>query len=133
MSGHLEIDIVTPLKNFIHGEKALEVRVPTIDGEIQILPGHTELLSILGPGVLAFTFDGRERKFSISYGFAEIKKDKVLILAETCEEPSDIDLNRAKLAQKKAQDSLSGALTPEDFKKYQFKVQRALVRQSIAE
>ena len=80
---------------------------------------------------MTFTKDGRERKFSISYGFAEIRNNKVLVLADTVEESSEIDKARAQAAQKRAEQALMGTLSDSDFKKQQLKLERAIVRQRI--
>ena len=128
----IHIDIVTPSKKILEGAETTEVRIPTESGQITVLPGHTELLTILGTGKLSFPQDGTERRFAVSYGFAEIRNDRILVLAETAEESKDIDLERAKRAQKKAQGELENVLNDDHFKKYQFKLQRALVRQEIA-
>ncbi len=125
----IEVDIVTPTRKLIEGAKVASLRMPGAKGEMVILPGHTEMLTLLSTGVLSLTQDGTERKFAISYGFAEVRNDKVIVLAETAEEGKDIDVNRAKKAQKEAEEVLSAVLTREDFRKYEMKVQRALVRQ----
>ena len=76
--------------------------------------------------------DGTERKFAISYGFAEIRHDKIIVLAETAEESTDIDKERASRAKKKAEELLTGVLTKEDFVKQERKLQRAIIRQQIS-
>ena len=128
----IEVDIVTPTRKLVEGAKVSSLKIPAKRGEIQIFPGHTDLMSVLGTGPLSFVEDGRERKFAVSYGFLEVRHDKVLVLAETAEEATDIDLNRAKNAQKKAQDALTGVLTEDTFQKHQLKLQRSLVRQQVA-
>ncbi len=144
----IEVDIVTPTRKLVEGARTTALRMPGAKGELLVLPGHTDMLTMLGTGVLSLVLDGTERKFAVSYGFAEIRKDKVLVLAETCEEGKDIDVARAKKAQKAAQDVLSGALdirqgagpgqadnvlTREHFRKYELKVQRSIVRQQAGE
>lgn len=128
----ITVDIVTPTKKVVEGVHVPEVKVTTSVGEIQVLPGHTELLAILGTGPLSYTVDGEEKKYAVSYGFVEVRKDKVLILAETCESATEIDRARAQTAQKRAEEALASALSEEDFKKYQLKLQRAIIRQQIA-
>lgn len=127
----IQLDIVIPTKKIIEATGVTDVRLPAVKGEIGILPGHTELLTILTAGVLAFKHDGRERKFAVSHGFAQLRKDKIIVLAETCEESTDIDIARAKVAQKKAEETLTGSLTEENFRKYQLKLQRAVIRQQV--
>lgn len=128
----IEIDIVTPSRKIVEGVKTLTVKLPAAKGEIEVLPGHTELLTMLTAGTVSFVQDGRERKFAMSYGFAEVRKDKILVLGETVEESKEIDRQRAIEAQQKAQERLSGALTQEEFRKHKAKLQRAIVRQNVA-
>ena len=128
----LKIDIVTPTRKLVDGAPADSVKLPGAKGELQVLDGHTDLLTLLSTGPLVFVKDGKERKFSVSYGFAEIRNNKVLILADTVEESKDIDKARAQAAQKRAEQALMGTLSESDFKKQQLNLGRALVRQHIS-
>ena len=129
----ITVDIVTPTKKLVEGAKTDSVKVPGYKGELQILPGHRELLTLLSTGVLSFVQDGRERKFAVSYGFAEVKHNRVLILAETAEEGTQVDKVRAESARKRAEEKLvQGVLDEHDFQKQQLKLQRAIVRQSAS-
>lgn len=125
----IEVDIVTPHKQFIRGAQVNALKLPAAKGEIMVLPGHTEMITLLGTGILSFAQDGAEKKFAISYGYAEISNDRVLVMAETCELANQIDLERAQKAQNRAEAALSGLLTREEFVKYERKLQRALIRQ----
>lgn len=127
----LKIDIVTPTRKLVDGVSADSVKLPSSKGELQILEGHTELLTLLKTGPLTFVKDGKERKFSVTYGFAEIRNNKVLVLADTVEEATDIDKARAQAAQKRAEQALMGTLSESDFKKQQLKLERAIIRQHI--
>ncbi|MBI1862239.1 MAG: ATP synthase F1 subunit epsilon [Deltaproteobacteria bacterium] len=129
----ITVDVVTPTRRLVDGVKVDALKVPAYRGELTILPGHTELLTLLNTGVMSFTQDGRERKFAVSFGFLDVRGDKAIVLAETCEEASDIDADRAKAAQKKAEEALAAALTDDKFKKYQLKLQRAVIRQHLSE
>jgi F-type H+-transporting ATPase subunit epsilon len=128
----LTVDIATPTKKVADGVKVDWVKVPGARGELQILPGHADLLTILGTGPLTFMQDGKERKFAVSYGFAEVRKNKVIVLAETIEEAHEIDKSRVTTAKKKSEEALSAVLTREEFRKHQAKLQRAIVRQHIS-
>src|SRR5688500_15535082 len=107
----IEVDIVTPTRKLVEGAKATSVKLPTVKGQAEILPGHTEMVTLLETGELSVVSDGKERKFAVSYGFAEVRKDKVLVLAETVEEAKEINLERAKTAQQKAQEALNATLS----------------------
>lgn len=129
----IRLDIVTPTKKLVEGAKADWVKIPGHRGELEILPGHRELLTLLSTGPLTFVLDGRERKFAISYGFAEVRNNRVLVMAETAEEATAVDKLRAQAAKKRAEEKLvQGVLNEHEFKKQQMKLQRAIVRQTIS-
>lgn len=128
----MTIDIVTPTKRLVEGALAESVILPGTRGQLQVLPGHADMLAMLGTGVLKLITDGGTRTFAISYGFADISKGKVTVLAETAEEANEIDKSRAVAAQKKAEEALAHTLTDENLKKYQLKLQRAVVRQQVS-
>jgi F-type H+-transporting ATPase subunit epsilon len=127
----IEVDIVTPSRRILEGVKVEKVTLPTESGAITVLPGHTELVTLLSTGVLSFPGGGDERQFVVSYGFAIVRKNKVIVLAETCESAGEVDAARAKNAQKKAEQALSGVLSEQDTRTYQMKLKRAIVRQQI--
>jgi F-type H+-transporting ATPase subunit epsilon len=70
----------------------------------------------------------------ISWGYLEVSKDHVTVLAETAEAAEGIDIARAQLAQKKAEETLSkGDLEQHQFQKYQLKLERAMIRVQAAQ
>ena len=75
-----EVDIVTPAKRLVDGAKSGSVKLPAVNGQLEILPGHTELLTLLTAGEISFHEDGQLKQFTVSHGFAEIRQDRVLIL-----------------------------------------------------
>lgn len=129
----IQVDIVTPSRRILESVEVPSVTLPTESGTITVLPGHAELVTVLATGVLSFAGgEAQERKFVVSYGFAIVRKNKVIVLAETCEESTDVDIARAKNAQKKAEQALNAPLDEVQMRKYQSKLQRAIVRQQIA-
>lgn len=129
----ITVDIVTPTKKLAEKVKAEWVKIPGYKGELEILPGHRELLTLLSTGVLTLSEANKERKFAISYGFAEIRHDRVLVMAETAEESTAIDKARAAQAKKRAEEKLGqGVMDEHEFKKHQMKLQRAILRQTIS-
>jgi F-type H+-transporting ATPase subunit epsilon len=74
-------------------------------GELVILPGHAQMVSELGVGVLALDAEEKEVLF-VSGGYLDIQSDKVVILADVVERPQDIDVDRAKKAADRAQHRL---------------------------
>lgn len=129
----ITVDIVTPSRKLLVGEVADAVTLPTATGEIMVLPGHTELVTILDAGGVYLQRGNEQRKFAVSYGFGVVRDNKVTILAETCEQAHEIDRERAEMAEKKALEYLLE--TPEEaiLEKYQLKLKRSRVRQQLSQ
>ena len=68
-----------------------EVILPSTDGEIGILPGHTPLLALLGIGQIRYRTGGTTQRLVISWGFAEVLPDRVIVLAERGILPTEVD------------------------------------------
>ncbi len=107
MAEYIKLEVVTPEKNVIE-ENAQIVMAPGSEGEFGVLSGHTPFLSTLKTGMLRYTDEsGNEKAVFISGGFAETLPDKVTILAESAERRSGIDVDRAGIALKRAEDRLA--------------------------
>jgi len=102
----IKFEIATP-ERVVLKDEILQVTVPTIEGDITILPKHSPLVSILKPGVLELKkIDGSLEIISVSGGFVEVLLNKTIILADTAERAEEIDLERAEEARKRAEESL---------------------------
>lgn len=98
----IKFEIVTP-ERVVLKEEITQITVPTKDGEITVLPDHIPLVSSLMPGVVHVKKkDGQEEVMSISGGFLEVLKDKVVILADTAERAEELDLDKVEEAHKRA-------------------------------
>lgn len=99
----IKFEIATPEKVLMK-EEVLSVSVPTTSGELTILPDHIPLISILKSGVLEIhLLDGGISLMSVSGGFLEVLKNKIVILADTAEKAEDLDEQRIKEAKEKAE------------------------------
>ena len=130
-----ELSIVTPVRNLLAKMEVEEVFVPAYRGELNILPGHSPLVSTLREGVLKYRLKEDEKKTTlvISWGYVEVTSRGVSVLAETAELKEEIDLQRAEKALEKANGFLNGETTsPEDIKKYHCKRRRAEARITVA-
>jgi F-type H+-transporting ATPase subunit epsilon len=128
----LHLEIVTPEKRAFTGDVD-EVIVPGSEGELGILPHHAPLISTLGHGVLRLKRGGQEEEFAIFGGFLQVRPDRVVVLAETADLASDIDLERAERARREAERVLEGAREPADLEIARSALQRALIRIRLAE
>ena len=100
----LTLEIVTP-SALVYSDTIDTVVVPTVSGEIGILPGHIPLLSQVSQGELRVTKGGQTTALAVAGGFAQISGDKVSVLAESAIEHDKIDENAvAEAAMKRAED-----------------------------
>ena len=72
-----------------------EVVLPGSDGELGILPGHTPMLALLKIGQLRYRNGTSIHRMVISWGFAEVLADRVIVLGENARLPEEIDANAA--------------------------------------
>lgn len=102
----IRFEIVTP-ERIVFKEMVKQVSVPTTSGEITILPAHMPLVSNLKSGVVEFVTASGERNIaSVSGGFIEVLRNKVVLLADTAERADEIDEAKAERARQKAIKSL---------------------------
>src|SRR2546423_14653066 len=87
------LEIVTPERLAYSGEVD-SVQVPGSEGEMGIPPHHAPLVSMLGIGELVIRTGGAEELFAIAGGFVQVRPDKVVVMAETADMASAIDLQR---------------------------------------
>lgn len=114
MAQTIHLEIVTPERKMLEADVD-RVEVPGLDGELGILPGHTELLSQLKPaGLLTYHIGEEKHQIAISAGFVEVDPQHVTILADRAARPEDIDLTRALAMKEQAESLLQKSLTDPD-------------------
>jgi F-type H+-transporting ATPase subunit epsilon len=132
MAERLTLELATPTRMVI-AETVDEVVVPGSEGYFGVLPGHAPLLATLGIGELTYRIGRDERHVAVAGGFAEVRNDKVIVLADTAELPQDIDRGRAERARDRAEQRLSGRSQDEtDYARAGAALARALTRIQVA-
>jgi F-type H+-transporting ATPase subunit epsilon len=135
MAEKIHLSVVTPERKVIDMDVD-RVEVPGLDGELGILPGHTELISQLKPAGLLTYHTGEEKsEISISDGFVEVSRDRVEVLADRAERPEDIDLSRALEIKERAERQIQKAMTDPDIDiaRATADLERALIDVQLAE
>lgn len=128
----IHLEVVTPDRQVVH-ETVDAVTVPGKRGYLGILPGHSPLISELAPGEIVYTTEGSERCLAVSWGFAEVLPNRVIVLAQTAELAEEIDLGRAEKALSRAEDRLKKTDDPSiDSQRAQEAYQKALARLQCA-
>ena len=94
----LTLEIVTPEAR-VYSDTIDTVVIPTVEGEVGILPGHIPLLTQVEDGELRVTKGGVTESLAISGGFAEVEGDCVRVLAEHA-------ISEEKIDEKAVEDAL---------------------------
>lgn len=131
---YFTVDIYTPNKVIAKGVPADSLHIPTVRGEIQILPEHTHLITKLDTGVLSCHQGKTDREFLMTTGIVKVLGKEVTILAQVAEPADYINSERAQKALEKSQSMLNGTETLSDFdiEKYRKKFIRANTRINLA-
>jgi len=127
----IQLVIVTPDKQLFSGTVD-KVTVPSIQGYLGILPGHAPLLAELGIGNVSYQIGDQSQLIFCSWGFVEVLPDRVVVLAQTAEAASDIDINRAEQARQRAEKRLGSKDPHLDFARAELALLRAIARLEIA-
>ncbi|MGY1592574.1 F0F1 ATP synthase subunit epsilon [Geodermatophilus sp. SYSU D00708] len=102
----LQVELVA-VERLIWSGEANMVIARTTEGELGVLPGHAPLLGQLAEGgvVTIRTSQGEDLVVAAHGGFLSVTDRGVSILAETAEISSEIDVERAREALRRAQDA----------------------------
>ena len=129
----LTLEIVTP-ERLAYSDTVDSVVLPGSEGELGVLPHHAPLVSTLGVGELRIRKDGVEDSFAIVGGFLQVRPDQVVVMAETADMASEIDLEKAQEARREAERALeSGYSEGVDLSIARAALQQALLRIRVAE
>ena len=129
---YFKLQVIAPDRVFLE-EDADMVELTTTEGEIGVLKDHIPLTAIVAPGILRIKKDGQQKEAALLEGFVEILPDKVVILAESCEWPEEIDINRANEARIRAERRLKSADAEMNEARAELALRRSLVRLALAE
>jgi F-type H+-transporting ATPase subunit epsilon len=91
----LTLEVATPLGMALSVQTDL-VQVPSVEGELGVLPGHVPLLAALKPGILSYRKDGQPIRLAVGAGYVEVTADRVRLIAEFCLERGQVDVDAAQ-------------------------------------
>ena len=98
----LTVEVLTPQTQIYSGE-ADEILVPTVSGQLGILPGHVALLTKIEPGELEIKNGGKSVYVAIMGGYLEVSKDKVNVLGDYAIRAENIEVIKVEQAKAKAE------------------------------
>jgi F-type H+-transporting ATPase subunit epsilon len=105
-----------------------EVILPAYDGEIGVLPGHTPLLAMLKVGIMRYRSGGKTSSLVLTWGFAEVLPDRVIVMAETARLPAEIDPAAAEQARREAEKEMADLSSHDP----EFAIVEARLEESVA-
>lgn len=110
----LKFKIVTPEK-VIYENEIFQVSIPTMNGEVTILPNHIPLVSVLKAGELKIKDKDGEHNMAVSGGFLEVRgNNEIVILADHAERVADIDITKAEEAKQRAEEQMKNIQNVQD-------------------
>jgi F-type H+-transporting ATPase subunit epsilon len=128
----LLLEVVTPDRLVLSTEADVVV-CPGVEGQFGVLSGHIPFLSALDIGEMYYKVGGKTQYLAVSGGFAEVTGAKVTIVAESAEMGHEIDVERARRAQERAEKRIAVGKTADvDWVRAEAALRRSMVRSRVA-
>ncbi|NPV26697.1 MAG: F0F1 ATP synthase subunit epsilon [Firmicutes bacterium] len=128
----LKLEVITP-ERIVYSSDIDFVVVPAVEGELGVLKNHAPLVAGLQIGVLRLHRGGLTRHIALGGGFLEVTDNRAIVLAESAELGTDIDVSRALAAKERAEARLAARSPEINEARAQASLQRALARLKAAE
>ena len=86
----LHLKVATPRRLLVEADVEA-VFLPTLEGQIGVLPGHRPLFVGIGTGRLIYRERGDEGSFAVRGGYAQVQPEKVVVMTEVGEDDESGD------------------------------------------
>lgn len=118
-------------------EDVYEVLLPTLDGQIGVMPGHMPLISVATSGVVSVRHKSGERDdlmdhFAISGGAIEVENNNLRLLVDEADHADEINEQEAQKAYELAQKLKREAKDQVSLEHAQSLIDRQAVRLQVA-
>ena len=127
MAVSMQVDIVSAEGEIFSG-KAEMLFAQAADGEVGIMPHHTQFLSQLRPGTVRVVSGDEEDHFYVSGGIIEIQPSVVTILGDTAVRADDLDEAQALEAKQRAEEAMDNAKSETDIARAQVELAEAVAQ-----
>lgn len=128
-----KLSVVTPEKVVLERE-VRSIVAPGSEGYLGVLTDHAPLITALVPGNLTVVEqDHKKAEYCIAGGFLEVSGNIATVLADSIENPADIDIDRARDSERRARERLTRRNDPQiDTARAEASLARSLNRQKSA-
>ena len=130
MADTLRLEIVTPAGT-VYSEDVEMVTLPSIAGQMGILPRHVPLIAQMVPGEMIVRKDGRDAFVATGEGLIEVTGNRVAILTDLAIAADRIDEAKAEEARQRAEARLHEKLSDEELAAVNASLTRSLVQLRI--
>jgi F-type H+-transporting ATPase subunit epsilon len=113
MAKTLKLQIITPDAT-VYDEDVEIVMLPSVGGQIGILPQHVRLMTVTVRGEMIVRKDGRAHFLAVGEGLVDVSGDRVSILTDMAIAVESIDEARAEEARQRAAAQLRDKLSAEE-------------------
>lgn len=127
----LTVNVLTPQAQIFSGE-ADEVLVPSITGELGVLPNHVNMLTQINPGELQIKTGGKTQSIAIMGGYIEVNNNTVNILGDYAIRAENIEVAKAEQAKVKAEKAKQEKVSIEDLAIIEADLRRSLLELKVA-
>jgi F-type H+-transporting ATPase subunit epsilon len=127
MAETLRLEIVTP-EAIAYSEDVEMVTLPSVEGELGILPGHVGLMTQLEPGQFVVRRGGRDEFLAVGEGLVEVTGKRVAILTDMAIAADKIDEARVEEARRRAEARLKEKISAEEIASTNASLARSLAQ-----
>ena len=128
---YFDLEIITPDRVFWKGQASM-LELNTTEGQVGIYKKHIPMTMIIAPGIMTIHLEGENKEAAVHAGFVEILPDKISVMAEIAEWPDEIDANRAREAEQRAERRLQARDPRIDLSRAEIALKKAIVRLELA-
>ncbi len=107
MSEKFKVEVITPDQTILQSD-AIEVTIPSFEGQMGILKNHIPLITFLRPGIISIK-NNEEIQYYVEEGTVEFSNDNLLILTSTARDLKNLNKKLVDNLIAKAQSDLSNA------------------------
>ncbi len=110
MAGIFHLQVVTPEREVFNGDVE-SITLPGLESRFGVLRSHAPMIAALTAGYVEITdANGQQTRMAVGGGFFQVADNVAMILADSAESASDINVERAREAESRASSRLSGQM-----------------------
>jgi F-type H+-transporting ATPase subunit epsilon len=126
----LRLEIVTP-QAIAFSDDVDMVTLPSVVGQIGVLPGHVRLITQIVPGEIIVSRNGQERFLAVGGGLVEITGARVAIVTDMAIPAERIDEAQVEEARARAAERLQHKISDEEVASVNASLVRSLAQLQV--